>query len=190
MGLSSVLGREQEQTQIPCGNDRQKSKDKSKRRFPAGWQTRARQKQVPCGNDRKKSKDKSKRRFPAGMTTRVVPSLPSASRRCSLQADACLHKQGLSAAALGASVVFAVLRVVGGELEGRFSLARRGGWMCKGRYDGFGQGLHCGFGRFGVWWEAEFAEGGAGNGADGDAECVWRESNARSLAEGEEVAGG
>jgi hypothetical protein len=30
----------------------------------------AREKQIPCGNDRKKSKGKCKRRFPAGMTNR------------------------------------------------------------------------------------------------------------------------
>jgi ribosomal protein L28 len=63
----------QEQTQIPCGNDKQKGKDKSKRRFPSGMTSKRQrqgQTQIPFGNDKQKGKDKSKRRFPSGMTSK------------------------------------------------------------------------------------------------------------------------
>jgi hypothetical protein len=47
---------EQEQKQIPCGNDRKKCKGNDNSRFPKGMTERkARTKAVPYGNDNRKS---------------------------------------------------------------------------------------------------------------------------------------
>jgi len=68
---------DEQQKQIPCGNDRKKSKSrfsfwyhrkKSKNRFPAVGMTEEMLKQIPCGNDRKKSKS----RYHSGITDRKV----------------------------------------------------------------------------------------------------------------------